>query len=135
MHRRIETARINEARGLPVFLANEIDRTDSLDGEIDDRIGAMTIAKQVETAAVSDERVRIEVVHVPFAGQTRVIHFEPALIEQRAQYDVELIAEWRVILGRIEDCVKFALQVGQTRLLGQREILIELLPQPLDTFL
>src|SRR6266481_6300381 len=113
MHRRIEGARINEARRVPVFLTNEIYRADSLDGKIDDRVAAMTMAKKVETAPICDQRVRIEVVHVSFAGQTCVIDREPALIEQRAQYDVELIAECRVILGRIEDRIKFALQVGQ----------------------
>src|SRR5713226_419315 len=93
MHRRIEAARIDEARRFAVILTNEIHRTDPLDGEIDDRVGAMTMAKQVEAAAIRDERVRIEIVHVSFAGQTCVIDFEAALIEQRAQYDVELIAE------------------------------------------
>src|ERR1700691_2294354 len=133
--RRIEAARENESRRSAVWLANKFYRADSLDREINDRVAAMTVADQIETAAIGNQRVRVEIVLMALAGQARVIDREPALVEQRAQDHVELFAEIGVIFGRVRDGVKLALEVGQPRLLRQAQVAIHLLPQALDAFL
>src|ERR1700722_9088145 len=131
----IEAARINESRRGAVGLTNKFDRAHSLDREIYDRVASMAVAEQVEAAAVCHQRVGVEIIMMPLAGQPRVIDLEPALVQQRAQDNVKLFAEVSVILGRIRHRVKLALQAGQPRLLRRAQVLKHLLPQPLDAFL
>src|SRR5208337_329577 len=134
VRRRVEAARIDEPRRAPVGLTDEFDRADSLHREIDDCADSMAVTENVKTAAVGDQRVWIEVVLPALAGQTGVVDFEPNLIQQRSQNYVELFAELTVVLGRVWDGVELALEVGQPRLLGKAQVLINLLPQPFHAF-
>ena len=93
------------------------------------------MAEQIETAAIGNQRVRVEVMLPALAGQTGVIDFQASLIQQRTQDHVELLAKIGVVLGRVRDGVKLALEVGQPRLLRQAQVLKNLLPQALDALL
>src|SRR5208282_846565 len=135
VRRRVEAAGIREPRRAPIGLMNEFDRADSLDREINDCAASMAVAEQVETAAIGNQRVWIEVVLPALAGQTGVVDFEPSLIQQCSQNYVELFAELTVVLGGVGNGVKLALEIGQPGLLRKAEVLINLFPQPFDAFL
>src|SRR5208282_3025830 len=129
VRRRVEAARIDEPCRGPIGLMDEFDRADSLHREIDDCAASMAVAEQVETAAVGDQRVWIEVVLPALAGQAGVVDLEPNLIQQRSQNYVELLPELTVVLGGVGDGVELALKVGQPRLLRESQVLIKPLPR------
>src|SRR5580700_125835 len=132
---RIEPGWIDEALESAVGLTNEFDRSDSLHRQINSRFVSIAMAEQVEPATIGDQRVGIEIVMMALPGQPRVVDLEPALVQQRAQDYVELLAEVGVVLRRIRHGVKLALEIGQPRLLRQAQVLKHLLPQPFYAFL
>src|SRR5271156_2095068 len=135
MRGRIEVTRKDKSHQRAIGLMNEFDRPDSLHRKINDRAAPMAVAEQIKTAAIGNQRVWVEVMLPPLASQTGVVDPEPALVEQRAQNYVELLAERTIVLGGVWDGVKLALEIGEPRLLRKAQVLINFLPQPLDPLL